>query len=160
MSPNATPTPTTAANPKAAIDTTRQAVAIVTQANERLFQLQVEAAKAAFGQNSKNIAMLLTTQEPAAALTQWPSMFQENAQRMMDVTRNWFEIMAQTQAELTKLLGHPFASYNAETKSYFDQFMKAVAQGPEAAATQMKEFLAQTTGSAGESKPVKNDKTA
>ena len=158
MSPNATPKATAAADPKAAIDTTRQVVAIVTQANERLFELHVEAAKAAYMQNSK--AMVLITQEPAGALAQWPSLFQENAQRMMDVTRSWFEIVAQTQAELTKLLGNPFASYNAETKNYFDQFMKAVAQGPEAAATQMKEFLAQTTGSAGESKPVKNDKTA
>ena len=158
MSPNAIPKATAAADPKAAINTPLQVGVIVTQANERLFELHVEAAKAAYVENSK--AMLLMTQEPAAALTQWPSLFQENAQRMMDVTRNWFEIMAQTQAELTKLLGHPFASYNAETKSYFDQFMKAVAQGPEAAATQMKEFLAQTTGSAGESKPVKNDKTA
>lgn len=138
MSPNTTPKPTAAADPKAAINTTLQVVAIVTQANERLVQFQVEAAKAAFVQNSKNIAMLLTTQEPAAAIAQWPSLFQENAQRMMDVTRSWFEIVAQTHADLAKLLGEPFASYNAEANNYFDQFMKAVAQGPEADASQMK----------------------
>jgi hypothetical protein len=158
MSPNATSKATAAADPKAAINTPLQVGVIVTQANERLFELHVEAAKAAHMENSK--AMLLITQEPAAALGQWPSLFQEKAQRMMDVTRSWFEIVAQTQAELAKLLGEPFASYYAGANNYFDQFMKAVAQGPEAAATQMKEFLAKTTGSVGESKPVKNDKTA
>jgi hypothetical protein len=158
MSANTSSKPTAAADPKAAINTTLQVGEIVTQANERLFELHVEAAKAAYMQNSK--AMVLITQEPAGALAQWPSLFQENAQRMMDVTRSWFEIVAQTQAELTKVLGHPFASYNAETKNYFDQFMKAVAQGPQAAASQMKEFLAKTTGDDDERKPVKKDKTA
>jgi hypothetical protein len=158
MSANTSFKATAAADPKAAINTTLQVGEIVTQANERLFELHVEAAKAAYMQNSK--AMVLITQEPAGALAQWPSLFQENAQRMMDVTRSWFEIVAQTQAELTKLLGNPFASYNAETKNYFDQFMKAVAQGPQAAASQMKEFLAKTTGDDDERKPVKKDKTA
>ena len=108
------------------MDMPMRIAAIMTEANERLFRLQGEVANAALVESSKHIKALLNPKEPAAALTEWPSLYQENAQKMVDVTRSWFEILSQTQAELSKLLGNPFASNTVEAQNYFDQFTKAI----------------------------------
>lgn len=154
------PKQTTVDDRQATMDTALRIAAIMTEANERLFRLHGEAANAAFAGNSKHIKALLNTTEAPAALMQWPSLYQENAERMIDVTRSWFEIVSQTQAELAKLLGEPFASYNVEAQKYLDQFTKAITDGRGAAATQVKDFLAKALGSASEAQPAKKEKVA
>jgi phasin family protein len=154
------PKQTTVDDRRAIMDTALRIAAIMTEANERLFRLQSEAVNAAFADNSKHIKALLNTTESPAALMQWPSLYQENAQKMVDVTRSWFEIASQTQAELGKLLGEPFASYNVEAQKYLDQFTNAITDGRDAAAAQVKDFLAKAVGSASEAQPAKKEKVA
>jgi hypothetical protein len=132
-------------------DTAARIAAIMTEANERLFQLQTDAAYAAFAENSKHIQSLLEnsarvkglldTKESAAALAQWPTLYQENAKRMVQVTRSWFDIVSQTQAQMAKLLGEPFVRGNAEAQQYFDHFTKAITEWHETAAGQVKDAL-------------------
>lgn len=133
-------------------DTAARIAAIMTEANERLFQLQTDAAYAAFAENSKHIQSLvensararslLDTKDSAAALAQWPTLYQENAKRMVQVTRSWFDIVSQTQAEMAKLLGEPFVQHgNADAQQYFDHFTKAITEWHETAAQQVKGAL-------------------
>jgi hypothetical protein len=139
------------AGSQAVSDTAARIAAIMTEANERLFQLQTDAAYAAFAENSKHIQSLLEnttrvrslldTKESAAALAQWPTLYQENAKRMVQVTRSWFDIVSQTQAEMAKLLGEPFVRSNPEAQQYFDHFTKAITEWHEAAAGQVKGAL-------------------
>jgi phasin family protein len=142
------------------MDTALRIAAIMTEANERLFRLQSEAVNAAFADNSKHIKALLNTTESPAALMQWPSLYQENAQKIVDVTRSWFEIASQTQAELSKLLGTPFASYNVEAQKYLDQFTNAITDGRDVAASRVKDFVAKAVESVGEAQPAKKEKAA
>lgn len=142
------------------MDTALRIAAIMTEANERLFRLQSEAVNAAFADNSKHIKALLNTTDSPAALLQWPSLYQESAQKMMEVTRSWFEIASQTQAELGKLLGEPFASYNVEAQKYLDQFANSITGGQNAATAQVNDFLAKTVGSESEAQPAKKAKVA
>ena len=139
------------------MDTALRIAAIMTEANERLFKLP-EAAYAAFADNSKHIKALLNTTESPAALMQWPSLYQESAQKMVDVTRSWFEIASQTQAELGKLLGEPFASYNVEAQNIRDQFTKTITDARSAAEAQVKDFLAKAVASASDGQPTKKEK--
>jgi hypothetical protein len=135
-------------------DTAARIAAIMTEANERLFQLQTDAAYAAFAENSKHIQTLLQssthvkslldTKESAAALAQWPTLYQENAKRMVQVTRSWFDIVSQTQAEMAKLLGEPFVRNNPEAQQYFDHFTQAITDWHETAAGQVKDALGMT----------------
>ena len=81
-------------------------------------------------------------------------------QRVMDVTRSCFEIVPQTQAEIAKLLGEPFASANRETQRYLDQFTKAISDGRDAAAASVKDFLAKATASANATHSTKKEKVA
>ena len=143
------------------MDTARRIAAIMIEANERLFRLQSEAVHAALADNAKHINILLknTTDSPAALL-QWPTLYQESAQKMVDLTRSWFDIASQTQAELGKLLGEPFASFHVEAQKYLDQFANSITEGRNAATAQVNDFLAKTIGSGNEAQPAKKEKAA
>ena len=68
------------------MDTAMRIAEIMTEANSRLFRLQSEAANAAFTDTSKHINALLNTAKSPAALTEWPRLYQANAQEMVGVT--------------------------------------------------------------------------
>jgi glycyl-tRNA synthetase beta subunit len=153
------------AGSQAISDTAARIAAVMTEANERLFQLQTDAAYAAFAENSKHIQALLENstrvrslldnKESAAALVQWPSLYQENAKRMVQVTRSWFDIVSQTQVEMAKLLGEPFVRSNSEAQQYFDHFTRAITDWHESAVGQVKSVLRMTGMSSGEDAQTK-----
>ena len=152
------PTQTTVDSQRPIMDTALRVAAIMTEANERLFKLQTEAVYAAFADNLKDIEALLNVAKSPAALTEWLRLYQESAQKMVDVTRSWFEILSQTQSELSKLLGKPFASHNVEAQNIRDQFAKAVTDARNTAEAQVKDFLARAVVSASEGQPTKKEK--
>ena len=154
------PKQTTVDDRRATMDTALGIAAIMIEANERLFRLQSEAVHAALADNSKHITTLLNTTDSPAALLQWPTLYQESAQKMVDLTRSWFEIASQTQAELGKLLGVPFASFNVEAQKYLDQFANSITDGRNAAATQVKDFLAKAAGSGTQAQAAKKERVA
>jgi phasin family protein len=152
--------PETTAARQAYVETALRIATIMAEANERLFRLQSEAANAALADNSKHLKALLTTKEPAAALAEWAALYQANMRRVMDVTRTCFEIVPQTQAEMAKVVGEPFGSYNKETQQYLDQFTKAMSDGRDAAAAAVKDFLAKAIESASKQKAAMTEKVA
>jgi phasin family protein len=152
------PKQTTVDSQRRIMDTAKRVAAIMTEANKRLFKLQTEAAYAAFADNLKDIDALHNAAKSPAALTEWLRLYQESAQKMVDVTRSWFEILSQTQAELSKLLGKPFASQNVEAQNIRDQFTKSVTDARSAAEAQVKDFLAKAVVSAREAQPAKKEK--
>jgi phasin family protein len=144
---------------KAYIDTALRIATIMAEANEHLFKLQSEAANAAFAENSRHLKSLLA-KDPATALSEWVGFYQTNMGRVLDVTRTCFEIVPQTQAEIAKLVGEPFASYNKETQLYLDQFTKAVTDGRDTAAAAVKDFLAKVFESIGKQQAAMTEKVA
>jgi phasin family protein len=142
-----TSTPEDVDTRQAYLDTALRIATIMAEANARIFKLQSEAASAALAENSKHLKILLETKDPAAALAQWTGLYQANMHRVLEVTRTCFEMVPQTQAEMAKLVGAPFSSYHKETQQYLDQFMKAIVDGRDATAAQMKDFLAKAVES-------------
>ena len=145
---------------QAHLDTALRIATIMAEANERLFKVQSEAAKAAFVDNSKHLKALLKATNSAAVLTEWAGLVQTNVRRVLDVTRLYFEILPKTQAEMAKLVGGPFASYNKETHEYLDQLTKTMTDGRDAAAAQMKDFLAEAIESVSTPQAAKEEKLA
>ena len=143
---------------QAHLDTALLIATIMAEANERLFKMQIEAAKATFADNSKHLKALLKATDSAAVLTEWSDLVQTNVRRVLDVTRLYFEILPKTQAEIAKLVGGPFASYNHETHEYLDQLTKTMTDGRDAAAAQMKDFLAEAIESVSAPEAAKKDK--
>jgi phasin family protein len=136
---------------------------VIAEANERLFKVQSEAANAAFAENSKHLKALLSplnTKDSGALLAEWTNLYQANMRRVLDVTRSCFEIVPQTQAEIAKLVGEPFASANKQTQQYLDQFTKAISDGRDAATASVKDFIAKAIASASATQPAKKAKVA
>ena len=120
---------------RANIDTASRIAAILKEGTERLFKLQTEALNVAFAENSKSL-------NSAAALAEWPSLYQANVRRISEVTRGCFEIVSQTQAEIAPLMSEYFKAYNEGARQNLDQFTKAVNEGREAASAAVKDSLA------------------
>jgi phasin family protein len=133
---------------------------VIAEANESLFKVQSEATNAAFAENSKHLKALLNpqnTNDAAALLAECTNLYQANMRRVLDATRSCFQIVPETQAEIAKLVGEPFASANKETQQYLDQFTKAIGDGRDAAAASVKDFLAKAIASAS-TQPAKKEK--
>ena len=148
---------------QANLETALRIATVMAEANERLFKVQSEAANAVFAENSKHLKALLNTlntKDSGALLTEWSNLYQANMRKVLDVTRRCFEIVPQTQAEIAKLVGEPFASANKETQQYLDQFTKAISDGRDAAAASVKDFLAKAIASASGAQPAKKEKVA
>jgi phasin family protein len=154
---------TTGEGRQANFETALRIATVMAEGNERLFKIQSEAANVAFSENSKHLKALLNTmntKDSGALLAEWTNLYQANMRRVLDVTRSCFEMMPQTQAEIAKLVGEPFASANKETQKYLDQFTKAISDGRDAAAASVKEFLAKAIASANATQPAKKEKVA
>jgi phasin family protein len=120
---------------------------VMADANERLFKLQSDAANAAFAENAKHLKSLLATKDSATLLTEWADLYQANMRRILDVSRVGFEIVPETQAKMAAVMGEPFNTYTKETQKSLDQYVKAIAEGRDTAASKVKQFLAQTMAS-------------
>ena len=148
---------------QASWETALRIATVMAEANERLFKIQSEAANAAFAENSQHLRALLNTfntKDPGAMLTEWTNLYQANMRRGLEVTRSCFAIMPQTQAEIAKLVGEPFATGNKETQQYLDQFTKAINDGRDAATATVKDFLAKAIASTHPAQPAKKEKVA
>jgi phasin family protein len=144
-------------------ETALRIATVMAEANERLFKIQSEAANASFAENSKHLRALLNTgntKDSGALLAEWTTLYQANMRRGLEVTRSCFEIMPQTQAEIAKLMGEPFASANKATQQHLDQFTKAISDGHDAAAASVRGFLAKAMASASANPPAKKEKVA
>jgi phasin family protein len=157
------PTQKTGDGRQANLETALRIATVMAEANERLFKLQSEAANAAFVENSRHLKALLNTlntKDSGALLAEWTNLYQANMRRVLDVTRSCFEIVPQTQAEIAKLVGEPFASANKATQQHLDQFTKAISDGHDAAAASVRGFLAQAMASANSIPSAKKEKVA
>ena len=128
---------------------------IMTEANQRLFKIQSEAANAAFAENSAHLKTLLSTPDSGATFSEWTSLCQTNMRRAFDVADSCFEIVPQARAAIAQLVGEPFASANLETQKYVDQFTKVMISGREAAAASATEFLTKAMASASATLPAR-----
>ena len=88
--------------------------AIMAQASARLSSCKVKQPMLRSRRiQTKHLTTLLSTlntADSAALLTEWSRLYQANVGRLLDVTRRCFDIVSETQNELAKLVGDPFAS--------------------------------------------------
>jgi hypothetical protein len=92
----------------------------------------------------KALVHALNTTDPGALLSEWTHLFQANMRRILDVTRRCFEMVPQTQAEIARLAGEPFASADKDTQQCLAPYAKAISDNSDAAAATVKDFLAKT----------------
>jgi phasin family protein len=129
---------------QANIDTASRIAALMTEATERLLRLQTEAANAAFIENSRNVQALLNKTDSAAALMEWPSLYQANMRRISEVTRNCFEIVSQTQIKVARLMAQYFGAYNEAARQNLSELTTVVNEERDAVVAGVRDLLSTT----------------
>lgn len=133
---------------QANIDTASRITAVMSEATERLVKLQAEAADVAFAENSRNWQSLLNKTDSAAALEEWPRLYEANARRISQVTRSCFEIVSQTRATVTQLMAELSGAYNEAARQNLDEITNVVSEEVDTAVAGVKDLVATTSGEA------------
>jgi phasin family protein len=154
------PNPNTIVGRDVNVDKALRMAIVMAEANERLFKLQSDAANTAFAENAKYLKSMLTTKDSNSLLAECAALYQANVSRVLDVSRIGFEIVPETQAKMADLMGEPFNKYTKETQQCLEQYVKAIADGRDTAATAVKQFLAKTIASAGGQRDSKKAKVS
>jgi phasin family protein len=152
--------PTTIATRDVNVDKALRMAVVMAEANERLFKLQSDAANAAFAEHANYLKSLLTTKDSSTLVAESAALYQANVRRVLEVSRIGFETVPQTQAKMADLMGEPFSKYTKETQQYLEQYVKAIADGRDSAATAVKQFLAKTIASVGGQQDPKKAKVS
>ena len=160
MSTHTKHVPTAIATRDLNVDKAIRMAVVMAEANERLFKLQSDAANAAFAEHAKYLKSLLTTKDSSTLLAESAVLYQANVRRLLEVSRIGFETVPQTQAKMADLMGEPFGAYTKETQQYLEQYVKAIADGRDSAATAVKQFLAKTIASVGGQQDPKKAKVS
>lgn len=133
---------------QANIDTASRIAAVITEATERLVKLQTEATQDVFAENARNFQALLNETDSAAALEEWPRLYEANARRISQVTRSCFEIVSQTRATVTQLMAELSGAYNEAARQNLDEITTVVSEEIDTAVAGVKDLVATTSGEA------------
>lgn len=125
-------------------DTASRVAAIASNASDRLIRLQVEAGGAAFADNAQALHAALTIAGGPAALTAWPGLCQANVVRVLEISRQWIEIVSHAQTDMARLMSGRSALFGIGIPLDLGQFTESMIEGRDAALTEMRNFLATT----------------
>jgi Phasin protein len=79
---------------------------------ERLFKLEWEGSQRAFASGVAALRAMTTPGGTDAFLQQWPKVYAENTQKLLEVNRERMEILSRNQTELVRVLGEETATIN------------------------------------------------
>lgn len=130
---------------KSNIESAMRVAQISMEGAERLARLQLETAKQFMEENVKNVQSLAEIKNPEEAMKARAKLGEETFSRAMDYSRNLYEVVSETQSELTKLMEERLASYGKEMAGALDQAAKNAPPGAEVAVAAMKSTISATT---------------
>lgn len=139
----ANPNEQLAAWQKAALESTISYAKTSLAGAEQLLKLNLEAARNALEQAGKNTRDLLSVSDPQELSELRSKIAQANMQQTASYAQNIYEIVSQTQAQLTKLGEEQNSRLNKEAATGAEQLAKG-APGAEVAAAAFKSSLAAT----------------
>jgi phasin family protein len=134
-----------AAFSKANIETAINFAAIALQGTERMFDLQLKAAKEALAQGVKNAKALGDAKDPQQVFALQSTVAQPSLEKAMDYSRSVYEVASETQAEIAKLIEARVADFNVTIVAAVDKAAKAAPGGSDVALNAVKSALAAAT---------------
>jgi phasin family protein len=97
---------------RANLDATARFVAVSFDDAERLFRLQHDTTRRLFAENVEAIKAMVGPDGNGEALAEWPRRYAANLNCIFDATRECFELVSHTQAELVRLMNEQAATIN------------------------------------------------
>ena len=89
---------------KGNLDTVRQFAALFLDTAENLLKLQLQAAREMLVKDRGPFGALWLSGSLSKAATAWPEFYQDNAQKGLDMARNYMEGVAKAQSEFARLI--------------------------------------------------------
>ena len=110
----ASPTDSLAAWQKAALDATIACTEATLASAEQLFKVNLEAARSALEQQTKAARDLLTVTDPQQLVAMRAQLAQASMQQSAAYAHSIYELVSQTQGQLSKLTQEQFARLNED----------------------------------------------
>ena len=109
---------------------------------ERLADLNFSASKAAFEDGIKYFRTALSAKDPQELFSLNAAAAQPALEKALAYSRSVYEVVAQSQGQLTKLVQEQTSDLNKNVASLFDQYSKSGAPGSDIAAAAVKSAFA------------------
>jgi hypothetical protein len=87
---------------KVNLDAARQYATMCVEGAQRMLQVPIEAAGEFFGKGSDQFTTMWRESSLSKALADWPTVYQDNMQKAMDVTRAYLETVTRVQTEFAR----------------------------------------------------------
>jgi phasin family protein len=131
---------------KANLEIAAKFAGVALQGAERILELQLKAAKAAFAdgvENAKTLAAVKDIKELAALKD---SLAQPSIEKATAYAKDIYDATAATQAEFGKLVDEQFADFNKQVVTVLDKMVKNAPAGSEVGIAALKSGIAAANG--------------
>ena len=127
---------------KGNLETAVGITAATLQAAERLFDLQLSAAKTSLAENITNAKALFAAKDAQEVMALQSSIAEPVFEKAMGYSRSLYEVASQTQAEITKLFEERAAEFNKAVVATLDKIVKTAPAGSDVAVAAVKSAMA------------------
>ena len=134
-----------AAANKAAVDSLLSVANTALASAERIANLNLETARAAFEDSAANTKALLGAKDVQEAITIQASLAQPNIDKAVAYGRSVAEISTQTQEELAKLVEAQFGDFQKSMANMVEQAAKSAPAGSDVAVAAVQSAIAAAT---------------
>lgn len=127
---------------KSILETAVKITSTTLQAAERLFDLQLSAAKTSLAENTTNAKALIAAKDVQEAMALQSAFAEPVFEKALGFSRSLYEVTSQTQAEITKLVEERVAEFNKAVVATLDKVVKTAPVGSDIAVAAVKSAMA------------------
>ena len=127
---------------KSYLETAVGITAATLQAAERLFDLQLSAAKTSLAENTTNAKALIAAKDAQEVMALQSAFAEPVFEKALGFSRSLYEVTSQTQAEITKLVEERVAEFNKAVVATLDKVVKTAPVGSDIAVAAIKSAMA------------------
>jgi len=132
---------------KASIETAMKFAGIAIESAERMMELQLKTAKAAFADSVESAKALAAVKDLQQFAALNDTLAQPSIEKAQAYARSVYDVAAATQAEFTKLVEAQVAEFNKQTVAVLDKMVKTAPAGSEVGIATLKSAIAAVNGS-------------
>jgi phasin family protein len=127
---------------KANIETAMKFAGIALQGAERMMELQLKAAKAAFADSVEGAKALASVKDLQQFAALNDKVAQPSIEKATAYARSVYDVAAATQAEFNKIIEEQIAEFNKQTVAALDKMVKTAPAGSELGIATLKSSIA------------------
>ena len=130
---------------KAAVDSMLSLANTALASAERIAALNLNTARSILEDSVSGTKAILGAKDPQEAMTIQASLAQPNVEKAVAYSRSIYEISAQTQEEVTKMLESQFGDFQKQMASMLEKATKSAPAGSDVAVAAVKSAIAAAT---------------